>query len=49
MKINRAALASCKVVDKIPISEIALAWPKEPAQAVVEGFKKFVLANTRIA
>jgi hypothetical protein len=31
--------------DKIPISEIALAWRKKPAQAVVEEFKKFVLAT----
>ena len=45
---SRAAVVSCKVVDKIPISEIALAWHKKPAHAVVEEFKKFVLANTGI-
>ena len=47
-KNNRAAVASCKIVDNIPVSEIALAWHKKRAHAVVEEFKKFVLANTRI-
>jgi len=33
------------VIDKIPISEIALIWRKKAASAVVEQFKNFVLAN----
>jgi len=38
----------CKILDKIPISEIALVWSKKPASPVVEEFKKFVLANARV-
>ena len=45
VKNCRAAVAGCKVLDKIPISEIALVWRKKAAPAVVEEFKKFVLAN----
>jgi DNA-binding transcriptional LysR family regulator len=42
---SRAAVTGCRVRDKIPISEIGLAWRKKPATEVVEQFKKFVLAN----
>jgi DNA-binding transcriptional LysR family regulator len=42
---SRAAVTGCKVRDKIPISEIALAWRKKPATEVVEQFRKFVLAK----
>jgi DNA-binding transcriptional LysR family regulator len=45
VKNSRAAVAGCRVLDKIPISEIALVWRKKAAPAVVEQFKKFVLAN----
>jgi DNA-binding transcriptional LysR family regulator len=45
VKNCRAAVAGRKVLDKIPISEIALVWRKKAAPAVVEEFKKFVLAN----
>jgi DNA-binding transcriptional LysR family regulator len=45
VKNSRSAVAGCKVVDKIPISEIALTWRKKPAPAVVEQFRKFALAN----
>jgi DNA-binding transcriptional LysR family regulator len=47
VKISTAAVVACKILDKIPISEIALAWHKKPAPAVVEQFKKFALANAR--
>ena len=40
---SRAAVTGCRVRDKIPISEIALAWRKKLATEVVEQFKKFVL------
>src|SRR6202007_3366879 len=46
VKNSKAAVAACKVLDKIPISEIALVWRKKAARAVVEEFKKFVLANS---
>jgi DNA-binding transcriptional LysR family regulator len=45
VKNSKAAVTGCKVRDKMPISEIALAWRKKPGPAVVEQFKKFVLAN----
>lgn len=45
VKNTRAAVAGCKVSDKIPISEIALAWPKKGAPPVVDQFRRFVLAN----
>jgi len=45
VKHCRAAVVACKVLDKIPISEIALVWRKKAAPEVVEQFKKFVLAN----
>ena len=45
VKNSKAAVAGCKIRDKIPVSEIALAWRKKAAPAVVEEFKKFVLAN----
>ena len=45
VKNCRAAVVGCKVLDKIPISEIALVWRKKGAPAVVEQFKKFVMAN----
>jgi DNA-binding transcriptional LysR family regulator len=45
VKNCRAAVTGCRVLDKIPISEIALVWRKPVAHAVVEEFKKFVLAN----
>jgi DNA-binding transcriptional LysR family regulator len=49
VKNSRAAVIGCKVRDKIPISEIALVWRKKPGPAVVEQFKKFVLANAGLA
>jgi len=48
VKVSRAAVVGCKILDKIPISEIALVWSKKPASPVVEEFKKFVLANARV-
>lgn len=45
VKSSRADVVGCKVLDKIPISEIALVWRRKAAPAVVEQFKKFVLAN----
>jgi len=45
VKNSRAAVAGCRVLDKIPISEIALVWRKKAAPPVIEQFKKFVLAN----
>jgi DNA-binding transcriptional LysR family regulator len=45
VKNSKAAVAACKIRDKIPLSEIALAWRNKTAPAVVEEFKKFVLAN----
>jgi DNA-binding transcriptional LysR family regulator len=45
VKNSRAAVVGCKVLDKIPISEIALVWRKKAAPAVVEQFRKFVLEN----
>jgi DNA-binding transcriptional LysR family regulator len=45
VKNSKAAVTSCKVLDKIPLSEIALVWRKKAVPAVVEEFKKFVLAN----
>jgi DNA-binding transcriptional LysR family regulator len=48
VKITRATVVGCKISDKIPISEIGLAWSKKPALTVVEQFKKFALANARI-
>jgi len=44
-KNSTVPVTACKVLDKIPISEIALVWHKKAAPAVVEQFKKFVLAN----
>jgi hypothetical protein len=48
VKISTATVVGCKILDKIPISEIALASLKKPASAVVEQFKKFALANARM-
>jgi DNA-binding transcriptional LysR family regulator len=45
VKNCRAAVFGCKVLDKIPISQIALVWRKKAAPAVVEQFRKFVLEN----
>jgi DNA-binding transcriptional LysR family regulator len=45
VKNSKAAVTGCKIRDKIPISEIALVWRKKAAPAVVEQFRKFVLAN----
>ena len=45
VKNSKAAVAGCKIRDKIPNSEIALVWRKKAAPAVVEEFKTFVLAN----
>ncbi|HYZ73246.1 MAG TPA: LysR family substrate-binding domain-containing protein, partial [Chthoniobacterales bacterium] len=45
VKHCRAAVVGCKIRDKIPISEVALVWRKKVGPAVVEEFKKFVLAN----
>jgi DNA-binding transcriptional LysR family regulator len=47
VKITRAAVVGCEILDKIPISEVAMACLKTPSTAVVEHFKKFVLANAR--
>ena len=44
-KNSTAPVTACKVIDKIPISQIALVWRKKGAPAVVEQFKEFVLAN----
>lgn len=46
VKNSKTAVAGCKVLDKVPISEIALAWRKKGGSPVVEQFRKFVLANT---
>jgi len=48
VKISTATVVGCKILDKIPISEIALASLEKPASAVVEQFKKFALANARM-
>jgi DNA-binding transcriptional LysR family regulator len=48
VKVSRAAVVECKILDKIPISEIALACSKRTASPVVEEFKQFVLANARV-
>ena len=48
VQISKATVVGCKILDKIPISEIALASLKKPASAVVEQFKKFALANARM-
>ena len=48
VKVSRAAVVGCKILDKIPISEIGLACSKKPAPPVVEEFKKFALANARV-
>jgi len=48
VKISTATVVGCKILDKIPIAEIALASLKKPASAVVEQFKKFALANARM-
>jgi DNA-binding transcriptional LysR family regulator len=47
VNITRAAVVGCEIRDKIPISEVGLAWCKKPAPAVVEQFKNFALANAR--
>ena len=47
VKNSKAAVTGCKVRDKIPISEIALAWRKKVVSPVVEQFRKFVLASTK--
>jgi DNA-binding transcriptional LysR family regulator len=44
-KNSTAPVTACQVLDKISISQIALVWRKKGAPAVVEQFKKFVLAN----
>lgn len=46
VKNSKAAVAGCKIRDKIPVSEIALVWRKKEGSPVVEQFRKFVLANT---
>jgi DNA-binding transcriptional LysR family regulator len=48
VNITRAAVVGCEIRDKIPISEVGLAWCKKPAPAVVEQFKNFALANARM-
>jgi hypothetical protein len=48
VQISKATVVGCKILDKIPISEIALASLKKPASVVVEQFKKFALANARM-
>jgi hypothetical protein len=48
VKISTAKVVGCKILDKVPISEIGLASRKKPAPAVVEQFKKFALANARM-
>jgi DNA-binding transcriptional LysR family regulator len=45
VKNSKAAVTGCKIRDKIPVSEIALAWRKKTAPAMVEQFRKFVLTN----
>ena len=45
VKNSKAAVVGCKIRDKIPVSEIALAWRKKTAPAMVEQFRKFVLTN----
>jgi DNA-binding transcriptional LysR family regulator len=47
VKNSKAAVVGCKIRDKIPVSEIALAWRKKAAPAVVEQFRKFVLGSIR--
>ncbi|MBV8969161.1 MAG: hypothetical protein JO331_08885 [Verrucomicrobia bacterium] len=42
---QQSGCCSCRVLDKIPISEIALVWRKKAAPSVIEQSKKFVLAN----
>ena len=49
VKNSRAAITGCKVLDKIPISEIALVWRKKVVPEVVEQFRKFVLANAGVS
>jgi DNA-binding transcriptional LysR family regulator len=44
---SKAAVKGCKIRDRMPISEIALVSRKRPASAVVEQFKKFVLAKAK--
>jgi len=46
VKSSKVAVTGCKIRDKIPGSEIAMVWRKKPGPAVVEQFRKFVLANT---
>jgi len=45
VKNSKVAVTGCKIRDKIPVSEIAMVWRKKPGPAVVEQFRKFVLAN----
>ena len=47
LKNSRAAVVGCKISDKIPFSEIALAWRKKGAPAVVEQFRKFILEQAK--
>jgi DNA-binding transcriptional LysR family regulator len=47
VKNSKAAVRGCKIRDEIPISEIALVWRKKGEAAVVEQFRKFVLANAK--
>jgi DNA-binding transcriptional LysR family regulator len=47
VKNSKAAVVGCKIRDKLPVSEIALAWRKKAAPAVVEQFRKFVLGSIR--
>jgi DNA-binding transcriptional LysR family regulator len=45
VKNSRVAVTGCKIRDKTPVSEIALAWRTKGAPEVVEQFRKFVLTN----
>lgn len=48
VKISAAAVVACKILDKIPISQIGLASRKKSVPPIVEEFKKFVLGSARI-
>ncbi|HYZ73256.1 MAG TPA: LysR substrate-binding domain-containing protein [Chthoniobacterales bacterium] len=48
VKISRAAVVACKIRDKLPTSEIGLAWRKKPSSSTVDQFRKFALANARL-
>ena len=48
VRITRAAVFACKIRDKLPTSEIGLAWSKKPSSSTVDQFRKFALANARV-